>query len=521
MVRELKIPQAGESIQEVQIGQWLKQEGEWVGRDENVVELETDKASVDLPAPVAGVLAKILKRDGEAAAIGDTIALIDDEAQPETAKQKSKPGPLSQPPTIMPAAQRLLAEHDLQGSEVEPTGPGGRVLKEDVLRHLEKLKEAQQQKTPEVPADQEPAQAEPQAEPERQEQAEPRQPETPPEQRAEPQRPAEAEAPEEPATPAEPEKPAKSEQPAEPEQPAKPEQPAEPEEPAKPQQPAEPRKPAEPERAKRPEPRERVEPAEEVKHAPHPSEPAAAERALPAVAEVDLDRREEVVPMTLIRRRIAENLVRAQQQAALLTTFNEIDMTEVIELRQRYREPFQDKYGVKLGFVSFFCKAAIEGLKEFPALNARIREREIVYRNYYDIGIAIGGGRGLVVPALRSAERMSFAEIESNIADFAQRAKANKIRPEELEGGTFTITNGGIYGSLLSTPIINPPQSGVLGLHAIQERPVAAAGQVVIRPMMYVALSYDHRIVDGREAVTFLKRVKEIMEEPARMLLEV
>ena len=225
--------------------------------------------------------------------------------------------------------------------------------------------------------------------------------------------------------------------------------------------------------------------------------------------------------MTLIRRRIAERLVQAQHQAALLTTFNEVDMSPVLQLRQQYRDRFQQKYGVKLGFMSFFTKATIEALKEFPALNAEIRGQEIVYRNYYDIGVAIGGGKGLVVPALRNAERLSFAEIEQKIADFAERAKANKIRPEELDGGTFTITNGGVYGSLLSTPIVNPPQSGVLGLHAIQDRPVAKDGQVVIRPMMYLALTYDHRLVDGREAVTFLRRIKEIMEEPARMLLEV
>ena len=225
--------------------------------------------------------------------------------------------------------------------------------------------------------------------------------------------------------------------------------------------------------------------------------------------------------MSLIRRRIAARLVQAQQEAALLTTFNEIDMSAVIELRRQYRDRFQEKYNIKLGFTSFFVKAVVEALKEIPAINAEIREKTIVYRNYFDIGIAIGGGKGLVVPALRNAERLSFAEIEQKIADLAVRARENKIRPDDLAGGTFTITNGGVYGSLLSTPIVNPPQSGVLGLHAIQERPVAREGQVVIRPMMYVALTYDHRVVDGREAVTFLKRVQEIIEEHARMLLEV
>ena len=225
--------------------------------------------------------------------------------------------------------------------------------------------------------------------------------------------------------------------------------------------------------------------------------------------------------MSLLRRKIAERLVAAQHSAALLTTFNEIDMTAVMALRKENQERFQARYKIKLGFMSFFIKATVEALKEVPQLNAEIRGSNIVYRNYHDIAIAIGGGRGLVVPVLRGAGRMSFAEIEQGIADFAQRVKENKIRPDELQGGTFTITNGGIYGSLLSTPLVNPPQSGVLGMHAIQERPVAVAGQVVIRPMMYVALTYDHRLVDGREAVQFLKRVKELIESPARMLIEI
>jgi 2-oxoglutarate dehydrogenase E2 component (dihydrolipoamide succinyltransferase) len=233
------------------------------------------------------------------------------------------------------------------------------------------------------------------------------------------------------------------------------------------------------------------------------------------------DRQEEIVPMTPLRRKIAERLVQAQQEAALLTTFNEIDMSAVIALRRRYREEFQAKHGTRLGFMSFFVKASIEALKLVPQVNAEVRGHEVVYRNYYDIGVAVGGGKGLVVPVLRNAERMSFAEIEAAIADFAKRAQENRLRIEELEGGTFTISNGGIYGSMLSTPIINPPQSGVLGMHAIQDRPVARDSNVEIRPMMYVALSYDHRIVDGREAVTFLKRIKDIVEDPQRIMLEV
>jgi 2-oxoglutarate dehydrogenase E2 component (dihydrolipoamide succinyltransferase) len=225
--------------------------------------------------------------------------------------------------------------------------------------------------------------------------------------------------------------------------------------------------------------------------------------------------------MSMLRRHIAQRLVEAQQNAALLTTFNEIDMTQVMELRKQHQESFQKRYGIKLGFMSFFVKASIDALKQYPALNAEIRESNIVYKNHYDIGVAIGGGRGLVVPVLRHVERMSFAEIEMGIADYATRVKENKLSPDELIGGTFTITNGGIYGSMLSTPIVNPPQSGILGMHAIQERPVARDGQVVIRPMMYVALTYDHRIVDGREAVGFLVRMKECIENPSRMLIEV
>ncbi len=404
MVHELKIPNLGESIQAVQIGQWLKKEGQWVERDEVVVELDTDKASLDLPAPAAGVLTKILKPDGAAASIGETIGWIDETAKP--AAEPAAPGPLPDPQIIMPAAQRLLTEHGLQGRDVAATGPGGRLLKEDVLRHLD----AREQAAAAAPA---------------------------------------------------------------------------------------------------------TEPAATAGKAGAPVDSG------PSTAAPAAERRDEVVPMTLIRRRIAERLVQAQHEAALLTTFNEIDMSAVVHLRQQYRERFQEKHGVKLGFMSFFTKAAVEALREFPAVNAQIRGTDIVAHNYCDIGIAIGSGKGLVVPVLRDAQRLSFAGIERQIADFAARAEANKIRPDELAGGTFTITNGGVYGSLLSTPIVNPPQSGVLGLHTIQDRPVAKDGQVVIRPMMYVALTYDHRIVDGREAVTFLRRIKEAIEEPTRILLEI
>ncbi|MCZ7638212.1 MAG: dihydrolipoyllysine-residue succinyltransferase [Verrucomicrobia bacterium] len=264
----------------------------------------------------------------------------------------------------------------------------------------------------------------------------------------------------------------------------------------------------------------RSRPHRPLPHRPHPRR--SSPPPTPAVASsAGEGREEEVVPMSLIRRKIAERLLAAQNTMALLTTFNEVDMSAVIALRAQFQEQFQQRYQIKLGFMSFFAKAVIEGLKEVPALNAEIRDQSIVYRNYFDLGIAIGGGRGLVVPVLRNAERLSFAETERAIADFGKRARENQLKPDELAGGTFTITNGGVYGSLLSTPLINAPQSGVLGMHAIQERPVGRDGQVVLRPMMYIALTYDHRVVDGREAVTFLRRVKDLVEQPARLLLEV
>jgi 2-oxoglutarate dehydrogenase E2 component (dihydrolipoamide succinyltransferase) len=257
-----------------------------------------------------------------------------------------------------------------------------------------------------------------------------------------------------------------------------------------------------------------VQPQEEWQH-------DAAERASAAAPATAIERGEEAVPLSPVRRRIAARLVEAQHNAALLTTFNEIDMTAVKDLRAQLGEAFQKRHGVKLGFMSFFVKAAIDALRQCPELNGTIENDHIVYRRYYDIGVAIGSDRGLVVPILRNAERMSFAEVERTIEELAKRAQSGNLRVEELQGGTFTISNGGVYGSLLSTPIVNPPQSGVLGMHAIQNRPVAINNQVVIRPMMYVALTYDHRIVDGREAVTFLRRVKEAVESPSRLLLEV
>jgi len=409
---ELKVPEVGESISEVEIGDWLKRKGETVQKDEPVVTLESEKATVELPAPAAGTVTEVLKKKGDVAKVGEVIAIIEHngQAQQNPAEAKTSTGGAipqardaipasSQPSTlnpqlpshVMPAAARALGESRIQPETVKPTGPGGRVLKEDVLRATAEAKTA----------------------------------------------------------------------------------------------------------------------APEPSITPRPTVSQSGER------------QEEVVPMSRLRRTVAERLVHIQQTAALLTTFNEVDMSAIMALRTEFGEVFLKKHNVKLGFMSFFVKAVVEALKQVPVVNGEVRENNIVYHNYYDIGVAIGGGKGLVVPVLRNTERMSFAEIEIAIGELAKRAKENKLKPDELQGGTFTISNGGIYGSLMSTPIINPPQSGILGMHAIQERPVARAGNVVIRPMMYLALTYDHRIVDGREAVTFLRHIKDFVENPARMLLEV
>ena len=408
MQTEIKVPSLGESITEVDIGQWLKKEGDNVAKDENLVSLESEKATVDLPAPSAGVLIKILKPKGQVANVGEVIAVLDSNGAPAPKKDAAKQ-PEAKPvesevktePRVMPAAERLLAENKLRADQVTGTGPGGRILKEDVARHAE---------TKVTPA-------------------------APPDHTAAP-----------------------------------------------------------------------------------PPLPSAQAKGAPQGAGL---RDDEVIPMTRLRRTVAARLVESQKTTASLTTFNEVDLYEVMELRKQFQETFTAKFGVKLGFMSFFVKAVIEALKAIPQVNAEIHGNDVVYHKYYDIGVAIGGGKGLVVPVLRNAERMSFSQIELTIAEFAKRAKENKITMEELNGGTFTISNGGVYGSLLSTPILNPPQSGILGMHTIQDRPVVREGQIVVRPMMYLALTYDHRIVDGREAVTFLKRIKETLETPARMLLEI
>jgi 2-oxoglutarate dehydrogenase E2 component (dihydrolipoamide succinyltransferase) len=404
MAVELKVPSVGESITEVQIGQWLKGEGQTAEKDENLVEIETDKATVEISAPVSGRISKVLKRTGETATVGEVIGYIEP-----------------------------IAEGAAKGQS------------NDEAAAAAKAQAAQAIQTPKPRSDAAP-------------------------------------------------------------------------------KPAAPRRDSEPAAragASVPPPGRAADQQLVISPKEQTAPPRAIQKSKPLAQPAAGGRQEDVVPMSPIRRRIAQRLVEAQHTAALLTTFNEVDMSAVIALRNEHKQVFFERYGVKLGFMSFFVKAAIDALKLVPEVNASIRDNDIVYHNYFDIGIAVGGGKGLVVPVLRNADRLSFAEIELTIADLAHRARENSLQLEELQGGTFTISNGGVYGSMLSTPIVNPPQSGILGLHAVQDRPVAREGQVVIRPMMYLALTYDHRVVDGQGAVTFLKRVKEVIEEPMRMLVEI
>lgn len=404
---QLKKGDFGDSVSEVVVVEWLKQVGQPISADADLVELESDKATTRWPAPKGGVVTKILFKAGDTITLPAVIAVIDETAVADASTTPSKP-PAEAPakPTtisetrVMPAAAAAMSENGLKPSQITPSGPGGRLLKEDVQKYVAS---------------------------------------------------ASATAP--------------------------------------------------------------------------PNAMTSVAPIAPAIQTVRTiatgERSEKRQMMSPIRKRIASRLVEAQTNAALLTTFNEVDMTAIMDLRKQHQDAFTQRYGIKLGFMSFFVKASIDALQTYPAINAEIQGNEIVYHNYFDIGIAIGGGKGLVVPVLRNAEHMGFAQIEQAIGEFANKVKANTLSPQELSGGTFTITNGGVYGSLLSTPIVNPPQSGVLGMHAIQDRPVARDGQVVIRPMMYLAFTYDHRIVDGREAVSFLKRIKDCIENPVRLLLDV
>ena len=431
---EVKVPQLPESVADATLVAWHKKAGETVRREENLVDLETDKVVLEVPAPVDGVLKQIVAADGAVVTSGQVLALLEpgevaSAAAPKPAAAKVAPAPAAKPastpapapakpaPSVVPAppaaagaaaqpgaanrmgpaVRKLVEEHDLDPASIAGSGREGRISKGDVLNYI-----ADHQATT-VGLDPEAAKA--------------------------------------------------------------------------------------------------------AVRQPHPAG--------------GLVRAEQRVAMTRLRARIAERLVQAQQTAAMLTTFNECDMTAVMALRQRYQEPFQARHGIKLGFMSFFVKACIEALRQFPLLNAAIDGNDVVYHEFFDIGVAVSTDRGLIVPVLRNAELLGLGQIEHAIRDYGERARSGGLQMEELTGGTFTITNGGIFGSLMSTPILNPPQSGILGMHKIQQRPVALNGQVVIRPMMYLALSYDHRVVDGKEAVTFLVRVKDSLEDPARLLLDV
>jgi 2-oxoglutarate dehydrogenase E2 component (dihydrolipoamide succinyltransferase) len=406
MAVEIKVPTLGESVTEATVAKWLKAAGEAVALDEPLVELETDKVSLEVNAPSAGVLAEIVVPEGDDVAVGALLGRIEEggEAKLEVAKPAAREAPAREAPTKAPeaapaaagragpAARKAATERGIDLAAVTPTGPRGTITKADVAAAA---------------------------------------------------------------------------------------------------------KPA----------------------APQAAEPARAP-SVPVVAAERAPGREERVRMTRLRKRIAERLKEAQNTAAMLTTFNEADMGAVMALRTRYQDSFSKRHGIKLGFMSFFVKASIEALKAFPAVNAEIDGDDIVYKHYYDIGVAVSTDAGLVVPVLRDADAMGLADIEKAIADLGRRAREGKLAMDELTGGTFSITNGGIFGSLLSTPILNPPQSGILGMHKIQERPMVLAGKIEPRPMMYLALSYDHRIVDGREAVSFLVRIKECIEAPERMLLD-
>jgi 2-oxoglutarate dehydrogenase E2 component (dihydrolipoamide succinyltransferase) len=408
---DIRVPTLGESVTEATIGKWFKHPGDAVAVDEPLVELETDKVTIEVPAPAAGVLAEIAAKDGETVAVGALLGQIRDgaaaPAKPAPAPEKSSPVAAAAPPPAAPVAakvppapmqmppsvRKLASETGLDAGMVPGSGKDGRVTKGDMMAAIERA-------------------------------------------------------------------------------------------------------------------------------AASPMPVAAAAVQARAPAPPDDAAREERVRMTRLRQTIARRLKDAQNTAAMLTTFNEVDMSGVIHTRNQYKDLFERKHGVKLGFMSFFVRACVQALKEIPSVNAEIDGTDIVYKNYYHVAVAVGIDKGLVVPVLRDADLKSFAQIEKEIADFGRRARDGTLKIEEMQGGTFTISNGGVYGSLMSTPILNAPQSGILGMHKIQERPVVVAGKIEVRPMMYLALSYDHRIVDGREAVTFLVRVKECLEDPARLVLE-
>ncbi|MDI9819184.1 MULTISPECIES: 2-oxoglutarate dehydrogenase complex dihydrolipoyllysine-residue succinyltransferase [unclassified Legionella] len=394
---EVKVPALPESVADATVAAWHKKIGEKVSRDENLLDLETDKVVLEVPAPADGILKEILFKEGDTVESNQILARIEageavTEAPAKVEKEAVKEQPQSQEEekATSPVVRRMLAENDLQPGQISGSGKDGRITKEDVIAYIEANRERSKQ--------------------------------------------------------------------------------------------------------------------------------APEKQGLQAPMGVREERR---VPMTRLRAKIAERLVQAQHNAAMLTTFNEVNLKAIMDLRAQYKDGFEKKHGVKLGFMSFFTKAVVESLKRFPAVNASIDDQDIVYHGYYDIGIAVSTERGLVVPVLRDADQMSMAAIEKSIGDSANRARQGKLSMEEMQGGTFTITNGGVFGSLLATPIINPPQTGILGMHKIEDRPIVEKGQIVIRPMMYVALSYDHRLIDGKESVQFLVSVKELLEDPSRLLLNI
>ena len=397
MLIEVKVPVLAESVPDAALLDWFKQVGERVERGDNLIDLETDKVTLEIAAPESGVITELRKQTGDIVLEDEVLAVIDTEGTASASAGAPAAAPATEPvEKLGPAVRKLIEEHGLDASHIEGTGKGGRLLKADVLAYLEKGSE-----------------------------------------------PAKAEV---------------------------------------------------------------IEVTPQVQERP---------------ATMDTSRVEERVPMTRLRKRTAERLLSAQHESALLTTFNEVNMHPVMDLRNRFKMEFEERFGVRLGFMSFFVKAAVEALKKFPIVNASVDGDDIMYHGYFDIGVAVGSKRGLVVPILRDVDRMAFADVERKIRDVGERARDAKLTIDELTGGTFTISNGGVYGSLISTPIINPPQSAILGMHKIQPRPVAENDEVVIRPMMYLAVSYDHRIIDGREAVQFLDTIRRTLEDPARMLLEI
>lgn len=413
---EVKVPVLPESVADATIASWHKQAGDTVSRDENLVDIETDKVVLEVPAPDSGVLQEIRQDTGATVTANQVIAIVEPGAVPKktektvvkerTGKADTTPDPIQNTPNdeqvLSPAVRKLIAKHELDPSKISGSGRNGRIVKEDVLDYVKN------QKLVKVDA----------------------------------------------------------------------------------------------------------------KSAPKDKEAVQPSKIVPATPVDTSQRAEQRVPMTRLRARIAERLLHAQANAAILTTFNEVNMQPVMDLRAKYRDSFEKQHEVKLGFMSFFVKAATEALKRFPEVNASIDGNDIVYHGYYDIGVAVSSPRGLVVPIIRNAENLSMADIEKKIVEFGSRAKDGSLALEDMTGGTFTVSNGGIFGSLLSTPILNPPQSGILGMHKIEQRAVVEDGDIVVRPMMYLALSYDHRIVDGREAVQYLVTIKELLEDPARILLE-